>query len=107
MPTSGTWRHSRGSRLPYPLGAKAHSSSQPQNVNIAFPSNNQGASVTFDPNAANNPLPATKDRTAVTARWAAHDDNGDDLTFSLFLRGDGEKAWRRLKDNLTEKAYTF
>ena len=35
-------------------------------------------------------LQAMKDRTAVTVRWAAHDDNGDDLTYSLYLRGDGE-----------------
>jgi len=43
----------------------------------------------------------------VTVRWAAHDDNGDDLKFSLFLQGDGEKGWRLLKDDLTEKAYSF
>ena len=40
-------------------------------------------------------------------RWAAHDDNGDDLTYSLYLRGDGEHVWRLLKDNITEKAYSF
>ncbi len=48
-----------------------------------------------------------KDRTAITARWAAHDDDGDDLTFALYLRGDGETAWRTLKDDITDKAYSF
>jgi len=48
-----------------------------------------------------------KDRTAVTVRWAAHDDNGDDLIYSIFLRGDGESVWRLLKDKITEKAYSF
>ena len=48
-----------------------------------------------------------KDRTAVTVRWAAHDDNGDDLVYSLYLRGDGEHVWRLLKDNITDKAYSF
>jgi hypothetical protein len=43
-------------------------------------------------------LQAVKDRTAITVRWAAHDDNGDDLIYSLYLRGDGEKVWRLLKD---------
>jgi hypothetical protein len=52
-------------------------------------------------------LQAAKDRTAVTVRWAAHDDNGDDLTYSLYLRGDGESIWRLLKDKLTDKAYSF
>jgi hypothetical protein len=40
-------------------------------------------------------------------RWAAHDDNGDDLTYSLYLRGDGETVWRLLKDQITDKAYSF
>jgi hypothetical protein len=40
-------------------------------------------------------------------RWAAHDDNGDDLSYSLYLRGDGEHVWRLLKDDLTDKAYSF
>jgi hypothetical protein len=52
-------------------------------------------------------LQAAKDRTAITVRWAAHDDNGDDLSFALYLRGDGESVWRLLKDGLTDKAYSF
>jgi hypothetical protein len=52
-------------------------------------------------------LQAAKDRTAVTVRWAAHDDNGDDLTYALYLRGDGETVWRLLKDKITDKAYSF
>jgi len=95
---------------------------QPAMVNIAFPS----ASPNVGPNAgphvgpntvpnsgmsidagANAPLQAAKDRTAVTVRWAAHDDNGDELTYALYLRGDGETIWRLLKDNIREKAYSF
>jgi hypothetical protein len=75
-------------------------------VNIALPSANQGAAVSFDAGAAAT-LQATKDRTAITVRWASHDDNGDDLTYSLYLRGDGEHVWRLLKDDLTDKAYSF
>jgi len=79
--------------------------SQPQTVNIAFPS----PSTTSDGASSDSatPLAAAKDRTAVTARWAAHDDNGDDLTYSLYLRGDGETVWRLLKDKITEKVYSF
>ena len=50
---------------------------------------------------------ALKDRTAVTVRWAAHDDNGDDLIYSLYLRGDGETVWRLLKKDISDKAYSF
>jgi hypothetical protein len=77
---------------------------QQQPVNISFPSAASG-SVVFD--ASSTPIQALKDRTAITVRWAAHDDNGDDLTYSLYLRGDGEHDWRLLKDGITDKAYTF
>lgn len=85
---------------------------QPQQMNqptiqIAFPNPAQGAG--FDPNAANaaNPIQAQKERGSVTVRWAAHDDNGDDLIYDLDLRGDGEHVWRPLKKGLTEKVYSF
>ena len=79
---------------------------QPPVVNITFPSSNQNAGMSFD-NGSAAPLQAIKDRTAVTVRWAAHDDNGDDLTYSLYLRGDGESVWRLLKADITDKAYSF
>jgi len=79
---------------------------QQQTVNINFPSANQPNVIAFD-GQSSSPLSALKDKTAVTVRWAAHDDNGDDLTFALYLRGDNEAAWRLLKDGITEKAYSF
>lgn len=82
-------------------------SSSPQNINISFPSANQPLAVPVDAGAANTPLPAIKDRTAITVRWAAHDENGDDLVYSLFLRGDGEHDWHLLKEGITDKAYSF
>ena len=50
---------------------------------------------------------AQKDKTAVTVRWMAHDDNGDDLMFAVWYRGVGEANWRLLKDKISEKAYSF
>ncbi|MGC1462591.1 MAG: fibronectin type III domain-containing protein, partial [Terracidiphilus sp.] len=80
---------------------------QPQTVSIAF-----GASASASDGATTDisaavPLTATKDRTAITVRWSAHDDNGDTLVYSLYLRGDGESVWRLLKKKITEKAYSF
>ena len=79
---------------------------QAQTVNITLPSSNQSGAITFDA-SSNQPLQANKDRTAITVRWAAHDDDGDDLAYSLYLRGDGETVWRLLKDRITDKAYSF
>jgi hypothetical protein len=88
------------------LNAQNQLAGQPPIINIAFPSAGQGAGMSFDA-GANAPLQAAKDRTAITVRWAAHDDNGDDLIYALYLRGDGETVWRLLKDKLTDKAYSF
>ncbi len=77
-----------------------------QTVNISFPSSSQSSTITFDTSASQT-LQANKDRTAVTVRWAAHDDDGDDLIYSLYLLGDGETVWRLLKDQITDKAYSF
>jgi WD40 repeat protein len=77
----------------------------PQVLSIVFPSSNQNNAT--DDGSASAPLQAVKDRTAITVRWAAHDDNGDDLIYSLYLRGDGEKEWRLLKDKITDKFYSF
>jgi hypothetical protein len=79
---------------------------QNQTVNIAFPSSSDGATVSFD-TGASQPLQATKDRTAVTVRWAAHDDDGDKLVYSLYLRGDGDTEWWPLKKKIKEAAYSF
>ena len=79
----------------------------PTQTTIAFPASSTGVTVTYTDGGPANPLPAIKDRTAISVRWAAHDDDGDDLIYSLYLRGDGEKVWRLLKDTITDKAYSF
>lgn len=39
--------------------------------------------------------------------WNAHDDNDDDLKYSVFFRGEGEKDWKLMKDNLDQRFYSF
>jgi hypothetical protein len=63
--------------------------------------------VSFTPDASSQPLTAQKDKTGVTVRWVAHDDNGDDLMFAIWYRGVGEANWRLLKDKISEKNYSF
>ena len=53
------------------------------------------------------PASATRDRGYVAVRWAAHDDNDDDLVYSVFYRGDNEREWRLLKSGITDKFYSF
>jgi sugar lactone lactonase YvrE len=77
-------------------------------VQITFPpAAGTPPAVTFSPDASSQPLTAQKDKTAVTVRWTAHDDNGDDLMFAVWYRGVGEANWRLLKDKISEKVYSF
>ena len=81
-------------------------SSQSQTVNINLPSSGQSSTVTYD-TSSTAAIQATKDHSAVTVRWAAHDDDGDKLSYSLYLRGDGDSSWWPLKKGLKEAAYSF
>ena len=82
---------------------------QPSNtVQVAFPAAvGVSSTINFTPDANTAPLTAQKDKTAVTVRWLAHDDNGDDLMFAVWYRGVGETNWRLLKDKISDRFYSF
>lgn len=50
--------------------------------------------------------PAFRDPASIAIRWSAHDDNDDDLVYSIYFRGDGESNWKLLQEGLTEKYYS-
>jgi len=39
--------------------------------------------------------------------WTAHDDNDDELKYALYFRGENQKDWLLLKDNLDQKFYSW
>ena len=39
--------------------------------------------------------------------WTAHDDNEDELKYAVYFRGEDEKDWKLLKDNLDQRFYSF
>ena len=39
--------------------------------------------------------------------WSAHDDNDDDLQYSVYYRGESEHEWKLLKDKLDQKFYSW
>ena len=53
------------------------------------------------------PPAAVRDRDYIALRWSAHDDNDDDLVYSIYYRGDNETDWKLLKDNITDKFYSW
>ena len=54
-----------------------------------------------------SPVPSSHDRDAIGVKWSAHDENDDQLVYSVYYRGDGDTRWLLLKDNLNDKAYSF
>jgi sugar lactone lactonase YvrE len=55
-----------------------------------------------------NPAPqGTPAKGFETAVWTADDDNDDQLTFTLYYRGEGEKEWKLLKDDIRDDFYSW
>ncbi len=53
------------------------------------------------------PPASSHDRDSIGVKWSAHDDNDDQLVYSIYYRGDDETRWLLLKDDLYDKAYSF
>ena len=39
--------------------------------------------------------------------WTSHDDNDDDLKYAVYFRGEEEKEWKLLKENIEQHFYSF
>jgi sugar lactone lactonase YvrE len=53
------------------------------------------------------PPPSVRDRDSIGIRWSAHDDNDDQLVYTVLYRGDGESRWLLLKDDLSDRFFSF
>src|SRR5215469_8434522 len=71
-------------------------------INIGFNSNPQPQTTHVE-----SSMSAVRDRSYIAVRWAAHDDNDDDLVYSIYYRGENESDWKLLKSGITEKNYSF
>ena len=92
-------------------GARVSSTSNPApptTVQVVLPSPGSVAqAINLVGDASATPLTAQKDKSAVTVRWAAHDDNGDDLMFAVWYRTEGETNWHLLKDHISDRYLSF
>lgn len=62
----------------------------------------------LDPGQRFDPQPnAQHDRLSIGVKWNAHDENDDQMVYSIYYRGDGQTRWLLLKENLSEKFYSF
>jgi sugar lactone lactonase YvrE len=62
----------------------------------------------LDPGQRFDPQPnPVRDRLSVGVKWNVHDENDDQLTYSVYYRADGQNRWLLLKDNIAERFYSF
>ena len=89
-------------------GARVNSSAIPrqQSDTVTINLNTSPAPIINQPRIE-GPITGQRDRGAVTVRWSAHDDNDDDLLYSIYYRGDGENKWKLLKENIPDKYYSW
>jgi hypothetical protein len=78
-----------GSRYPGTPRTVAEISNNPQTA--------QGSSVP----------PSAHDRDYISVNWRAHDENDDQLSYSIYYRGDNETRWKLLKEDLGDRFFSF
>ncbi len=94
-------------------GLQLGAPNQPQQVNLKMPptpgigglmqsQNVSTTNVKFDP-----PPQGSLQKGYQSVLWSAHDDNDDELRYAVYFRGEGEKEWKLLKDNLDQRFYSF
>jgi hypothetical protein len=64
--------------------------------------------VGLDPGQRFDPQPnPIHDREYIGVKWNVRDDNDDQMVYSVYYRGDGQTRWLLLKDDLSERFYSF
>jgi len=84
---------------------------QQPSVNLRQPptANPTGVVITQSTSPARfeQPPQGFRDKGYQSVLWNAHDENDDDLRFSVYFRGENETDWKLLKDKLEQKFYSW
>jgi len=87
------------------------SSGQPAPVTLKMPPspNLSGVVITQSgtPPRFEQPPQGTQQKGYQSVLWTAHDDNDDEMRYSVYFRGENEHEWKLLKDNLDQKFYSW
>jgi WD40 repeat protein len=72
-------------------------------VGSRVPSSAHTSNTTSDAAAYDSPIPTVADKHSIAVKWKAHDANDDQLTYSVYYRGDGETQWKELRDGVMDR----
>ncbi|MHB1935397.1 MAG: hypothetical protein ACYCOR_02290 [Acidobacteriaceae bacterium] len=75
-------------------------------VQINFPAESTDG-VIYETQQTSQPLMAMRTPGWATARWKAHDENGDRLHYSVYYRGEDEANWQLLQSNVARTYLSF
>jgi len=89
-------------------------SAGPAPVQLRLPASPNAPSLGFDsvPNQGSIghfevPPQGSRQKGSQSVLWSADDDNDDTLEFSVYYRGEGETAWKLLKDKIDQRFYSW
>jgi hypothetical protein len=92
-------------------GSTMIQSGQQQNANLRMPqAPNPGALVitqSSGPSRFEAQPQGFIQKGHLSVLWSAHDENEDELHYSVYFRGENETAWKLLKDKLEQKFYSW
>jgi hypothetical protein len=87
------------------------SSGQPTPVMLKMPPSPNVAGVVITQSSVQprfeQPPQGTLQKGYQSVLWTAHDDNDDEMRYSVYFRGENEHEWKLLKDNLEQKFYSW
>ncbi len=87
------------------------SSGQPTTVILKMPPSPNVSGVVIaqssTPPRFEQPPQGTLQKGYQSVLWTAHDDNDDEMRYAVYFRGENEREWKLLKDNLEQKFYSW
>jgi hypothetical protein len=72
-------------------------------VGARVPSATRTSNTTQENAAYESPIPSVPDKNSIAVKWKAHDANDDQLLYSVYYRGDGEKQWKLLRTEVEDR----
>jgi WD40 repeat protein len=72
-------------------------------VGARVPSSTHTSNTVSEASSYESPIPTIPDKHVIAVKWRAHDANEDQLEYSIYYRGDGEKEWKKLRDDVTDR----
>jgi len=85
----------------------AGEATQANQVSINFPAQQTPGLITFSLPVGREPLVGLRDKSYITVRWRAHDDNDDTLEYAVYFRGVHEHNWLLLKRHIRSTFISF